>query len=250
MADYFFIGYTGNKKAKVSDYSNYSTQELKNMMKSQAKRLNTRLATLEKENMRGYAYQQAQRFAHDELQYMRGSDEQPRFKTAVNEYLQIKSYETIDGKQQEVYIDVKDRERTREEIIEQLVAMEKWESLTTSTVSGMMETYEAKYEEVKKRDPSLTFEKYVDIATSNAYDIIQTYYGSTTAYEIVKTYGNTAASAYIADNPELFQADNKFNGQGLTLFNHFTDWYKDNWENTRDSVSDEEARDSVLDIGY
>ena len=238
MAEHFFIGYTGNRNLKESDFSKYSLQELKNMMKSQAKRLNTRLATLEKNSMKtGYAYQQAKLYAFDRRQYMRSQD-QPRFETAVN------VYEEVDGGI------MKTRERTREEIIEQLMAMGKWESYTTSTVSGMMETYEAKYEEMKKHGYEKSFEEFVNVVTADAYEIIRSYYGSDTADVIVSSYSEQAVDAFIAAHPDLFSKANPFNSQGGLLEGYFENWYNANWENTAETISDEEAEESVMDIGY
>lgn len=233
--EYFFIGYTGNRKLKESDFSKYSLQELKNMMKSQAKRLNTRLATLEKNNMRsGYAYEQAKLYAFDKRQYMR-SQEQPRFETAVNVYADV------DGGQMKV------RERTREEIVEQLIAMGKWESYTTSTVSGMFETYKAKFEEMKKHGYTKSFEEFVEVATADAYETIRSYYGSDTADYIVSSYSDKAVSSFIAAHPDLFSKSNKFQGQGGLLEGYFEQWYENNWENTAETVSDEDI--DIMHIG-
>lgn len=233
MDDYFFIGYTGNKHLKESDFAKYSLQELKNMVKSQAKRLNTRLSSLEKNKMTGgHAYQKARRFVWDELRFMRPDDAQkieditPRFETAV-------TIRDAEGR--------KIADRTRADLIEQLIQMGDWESLTTSTVSGMMETFGAQYEAKKNKGVFTgTFEEYVEMATTDAYAVIAKYYGSSTADEIISAYGEDAANAFVQAHPEFFQKNNVLNGEGGLLEGEMAKWYRENWENVKGTVESDE----------
>lgn len=245
MADkeYFFQGYVGNAKAKPKDFEGYTLQELKNQMKTLAKRLNTRLATLEKENVWGssYAHGVARKYAFDEAEFMRtGAEESPRFVTAVNKYDSNDMYE---------------RARTREEIIEQLVAMEHFESLTESTVSGMMSKYKAMYDYRKKHDKeyTLTFDEYISQIKSKAYDLIAKYYGYETADAVYDLHradeeseseNNAAVDAYVQEHPENFRKDNPLNSEGELLIQQYDSWYEDNWEDVKTTPEQDK---SILD---
>lgn len=242
--EYFFIGYTGNRNLSEKDFSKYSMQELKNMMKSQAKRLNTRLSTLESKGMTSsYAYQKAVQMAYDaththkaHYEFMR-EQEKPRFETAVN------VYENVDGGQMKV------RERTRAEIIEQLIEMGKWESYKSSTVSGMMEAFQKRFENMQEHGYKGTFNEYADLVTNDAYDTISRYYGSDTAAYIVSTYSEEAVDAFISKHPEFFTNNNPLDGQGGMLESEFSAWYEANWEDTS-SVSDEESVTDIMSTDY
>lgn len=215
------------KRPSESSYSKYSYQELTDMMISQAKRLNTRLSALEKANMRtGYAYTEARKYMWDKRQYM-GDQERPRF--SRSKYV----YEEKNGKR------VRGRMRTREEIIEQLADMTKWESYTTSTVSGMMAMYEAKYENVKNQGFTGSFEDYVELRTNEAFETIAKYYGYETAYVIVENNEEKAVNAFIEAHPEFFRKDNPLDNQGSILESEFSSWYEANWEDTS-GITDEE----------
>lgn len=241
MADYSFIGYKGNKHLKESDFTKYSMQELKNMVKSQAKRLNTRLSSLESNKMTGgHAYQKARGFVWDEMKFMRPDDSQkieditPRFETAV-------TIRDTEGR--------KIADRSREDLIEQLIQMGDWESLTTSTISGMMETFGAQYEAKKKKGVFTgSFEEYVEMATTDAYSIIAKYYGTSTADEIISTYGEATANAFIQAHPEYFQKNNILRGQGGALEGAAAKWYRENWENMKGTV--ESDSDLIYDLDY
>ncbi len=231
MADkeYFFQGYVGNRKLKEEDFSKYTMKQLKNMMKAQAKRLNTRLASLEKGKMTGgYAYRELQTWAFDEKEGVHTRNRTPRFETRVS------VYEASDGGEYKI------RDRTRAEIIEQLINMGKWESYRTSTVSGMMATYEAKHKELSKKGINVPFEDYVSMATTDAFSTIAKYYGESTAETIINEYGESAADAFISQHPDYFQKANPLNGQGLTLELIFDDWYQANWEHVTELVESEE----------
>lgn len=231
MAEYFKMGYVGNPNLKASDFAKYSMQELKNMMKSQAKRLNTRLSSLEKNHMTGaYAYETAKRWAFDNVAGTHERSNVPRFETRVNVYDDAGLWV---------------RDRTRDEIVEQLIKMGKWESYSTSTVSGVMAVYENKYEYLKQHGFNGTLEDYINTATTDAHATIQAYYGSTTADYIISTYGETAAQAFIDTHPECFTADcpivRKNNeGMGGALESIFKDWYEANWQTTADAQYTEE----------
>lgn len=225
MAEYFKIGYVGNPNLKESDFARYSMQELKNMMKTQAKRLNTRLSSLEKEGMTGgYAYEKANLWAFDEEAGLHSRTGKPRFETRVNVYDDSGLFT---------------RERTRQEIIEQLVRMGKWESYSTSTVSGMMAMYHEKYENMKEHGFNGTFEQFIDTATSDAYETIRKYYGSDTA-EYIVSQGESAAEAFIEAHPEYFTNDNPFDGQGGLLESAYAAWYQANWETVTDIISEDD----------
>lgn len=252
---YFFQGYKGNPKVNASDFSHYTDRELKQMMKVKATRLNTRLASLERENISGssYAHMNARVYTYDKMEFMRpdsniSADEikHPRFKTNVAEYEEgINIYDSRSRK-----AGLK-RERTREEIIEQLVAMEHFESLTESTVSGMMAKYKAKYDYQKAHDPSYTetFDDYISKVKSESYQLIAKYYGYETAdhvYALHATDTNNGAAVdnFIASNPEYFRKDNSLQSQGGLLLSEYASWYEANWEDVNTTPEEDK---SILD---
>lgn len=230
----FSLGYQGNANLSEKDFSNYSMQELKNMMKAQAKRLNTRLSALENSGMKSsYAYQKAKQMAYDATkskkavyQFMR-EQEQPRFETAVN------VYEDVDGGM------MKTRERTRAEIIEQLIYMGKWESYESSTVSGMVGRFKEKFDAMKEHGFTGTFDEYVSLVTTDAYETIRHYYGSDTAIYITSKYSNKAVDSFIDSHPEYFSKSSPIGNEGLTFEDIFETWYEANWEDTS-SITEEE----------
>lgn len=232
--DNFSLGYQGNENLTTKDFAKYSMQELKNMMKAQAKRLNTRLSALENNGMKSsYAYQKAKQMAYDATkskkavyQFMR-EQEQPRFETAVN------VYENVDGGQMKV------RARTRAEIIEQLIYMGKWESYESSTVSGMLGRFKDKFDIMKERGFTGTFDEFVSISTTDAYETIRHYYGSDTAINIITKYGEKAADAFIAAHPEYFSKNSPIGSESLTFEDIFETWYEANWEDTSSITEDE-----------
>lgn len=246
--EYFFIGYTGDRNLSSKDFTKYSMQELKNMMKAQAKRLNTRLSALESKGMTSsYAYQKAAQMAYDathtskaHYQFMR-EQEKPRFETAVN------VYEDVDGGQMKVREKV--RERTRTEIIEQLIEMGKWESYKSSTVSGMMEAFQKRFENMQEHGYTGTFEEYAALVTNDAYDTISCYYGSDTAAYIVSTYSEESVNAFIEKHPEFFKSSNPLDSQGGMLESEFAAWYKANWEDTS-SITNEETIANIMSPDY
>lgn len=226
MAEYFKMGYVGNPNLQASDFAKYSMQELKNMMKSQAKRLNTRLSSLEKNNMTGaYAYEKAKEWAFDNVAGTHERSNVPRFETRVNVYDDAGLWV---------------RDRTRDEIIEQLIKMGKWESYSTSTVSGVLAVYEKKYENMKQHGYTGTMEDFISMATTSAYEIIYKYYKSEAANYICNTYGENAAQAFIDAHPEYFTWSCPLVGNGLAIETIFEGWYEANWQTTADAQYTEE----------
>lgn len=215
--------YEGSKTATAKDFENYSMKELRQAVKKQASRLNSRLASLEKKNMlSGWAYEKAEQMTYDskktggkQREFMKDVEGKPRFQTSVEKWVKVDG-----GKMYE-------RDRTREELIEQLVQMANWESLKTSTTTGMMEHYEAKFERMRDNGFIGTFDEFVRIATSDAYALIDHYYGSVTAKEITKDPNKQeAVNAFIKAHPEYFTYDNPLNSEGLSLESKFNDWYE------------------------
>ena len=106
------------------------------------------------------------------------------------------------------------------------------------------------WERITDRYEEKSFEEFVNVVTADAYEIIRSYYGSDTADVIVSSYSEQAVDAFIAAHPDLFSKANPFNSQGGLLEGYFENWYHANWENTAETISDEEAEESVMDIGY
>ncbi len=234
--EYFFIGYVGKTNATAADYSKVSTRDLTKMMKLQAKRLNERLASLERAGMTvgSYAYSEAKKWAYDSTKsggaqsgFMR-QQEQPRFETA--------SY-TYDSE------GVRGRKRTRQEIIEQLIKMQKFESYKSSTVSGVKSALEARWENLKKMGAVTddSKEDFMALMLADSYELIKRYYGSETASYIVSHYSDKAVSTFIEKHPELFSDSSSIKGEGWELESRFEEWHSKNWDDASDTMQDTES---------
>jgi len=232
--EYFFQGYVGKANATAADYANMSTRDLTKLMKLQAKRLNERLASLERAGITvgSYAYRQAEVWAADSMKsggskmgFMR-QQEKPRFETA--------SYKYDD-------MGVRGEKKTREEIIEQLLAMQKFESLRSSTVSGAKSGVEARWEKLKEAgavDEQDNKKDYMALMMSDNYAIIANYYRSQTALRIVSHYSERSVSTFIEQHPILFSLSSDILGEGYELEQRFADWYNQNWDETSDTLQD------------
>ena len=234
--------YTGSG---YSDIKSYSDQEIKNLIHSMGKRLNQRLSELEKQGLAksSQAYSEAKTWAFDAREGLRDlpfkRDGQGKIMTDRSgkpvrdtDYIKPRFRTDVTG-------------RTRKEMEEQLERMMKWESMKTSTRTGIMEGWYSRYKTSQQRGYKGTFEEYVERGTVNAWVTIAKIYGSDTADYCVITFGNEACTEYINNNPEEFEDENNPNGgMGYVLEQKMLEWYEANWRDTEDEGIDYE---SVMD---
>lgn len=227
------------------DLKSYTDQEIKNLIHTMGKRLNQRLSELEKQGLyrSSQAYSEARTWAFDAREGMRDlpyeRDEQGNVRTDKKgrpirdtAYIKPRFRTDVTG-------------RTRKEMIEQIEQMMKWESMKTSTKTGIMEGWYKRYQTSVKRGYKGTFDEYVQQGTVNAWITIAKIYGSETADYCVTTFGDKACEEYIRLHPEEFEEENNPNGgMGYVLEVKMQEWYE---ANIRDTEDDDFDYESVMD---
>ena len=220
----WYIG-SGYKELK-----SYSDKELKDMIHSMGKRLNQRLSELEKQGLAksSQAYSEAKTWSYDAREGMRELPLKLDAKGNVvrdTDYIKPRFRTDVTG-------------RSRKEMLEQVERMMKWESMKTSTKSGIMEGWYKRYQTSQKRGYKGTFEQYVEQGTVNAWMTIAKIYGSETADYCVTFFGDKACEEYIRTHREEFDEENPNSSMGYVLESKMQEWYEANWHDTEDDDFD------------
>lgn len=234
--------YTGKGYRELKSYTD---QEIKNLIHTMGKRLNQRLSELEKQGLAksSLAYSEAKTWSFDAREGMRDLPFKRDEKGNVVLDKKGKPVRDTDYIKPRFRTDVTGR--SRKEMVEQLERMMKWESMKTSTKTGIMEGWYQRYGTSKKRGYKGTFEEYVQQGIVNAWMTIANIYGSETADYCLMTFGRKACEEYIKEHPDEFEEENNPNGcMGYVLEAKMQEWYEANWRDTEDEDFDYE---SVMD---
>lgn len=180
---------------EYSDYETYSRDELVKATRILAKRANTRLRSIEQENLQegSHAYKAIERMAYDRLEFIDETESgQFKFKTAMNF-------------------------RTRDEILAEMKELQYFLFQSkTSWVGGVLETYTKFYDTAVERGYTGSFEDFTSAARQSQWKRIADMYGSDTANEITEAF-----SPEVIDNVLLKHAD--LSGVDLYTFRRWLD---------------------------